>query len=159
MDSDNGTSENKPQGRYQVLGEEARPAAMESIDPFIGFAAEHARQRGFTEDRIEEIRKVLNETLRNIIQFTFGDLPGEIKVSCNVDKFGKFVLAVVDSGKPFNMLLEDDPFISSLSSDSREARPSTKTMKRFSSNIEYKRLENKNHLIITLARDMTRGKE
>jgi len=32
-------------------------------------------------------------------------------------------------------------------------------MKRFASNIEYKRLENRNHLIITLARDMKKGKE
>ena len=92
--------------------------------------------------------------LQNVMQFTFDNSQGEIKVSCNIDKFGKFVLAIIDSGKPFNMLLEDDPFIGSLNPDPKGSRLSTKTMKRFSSNIEYKRLENRNHLIITLARDM-----
>ena len=159
MDGENGTSENKAQGRYQVLGEEMLPAETGSIEKFIEFASKHARLHGFTDNRINEIREVLTEALSNIIQFTFDDSKGEIKVSCNVDKFGKFVLAIVDSGKPFNMLLEDDPFIGSLNPDPRGPRLSTKRIKRFSSNIEYKRLENRNHLIITLARDMKGGKE
>lgn len=159
MDGENGTRENKTQGRYQVLGEETLPAETKSIDRFVEFASQHARRRGFADSRIDEIRKVLGEALRNIMQFTFDSSPGEIKVSCNIDKFGKFVLAVVDSGKPFNMLLEDDPFIGSLNPRSGGPRPSTKTMKRFSSNIEYKRLENRNHLIMTLARDMKSGKD
>lgn len=158
MDEDNGTSENKAQGRYQELGEEILPAETGSIEKFIDFASEHARMRGFSDNRINEIREVLTEALGNIINFTFDDSKGEIKVSCNVDKFGKFVLAVVDSGKPFNMLLEDDPFIGSLNPVAGESRLTTKRMKRFSSNIEYKRLENRNHLIITLARDMKSGK-
>ncbi|MEN6615445.1 MAG: ATP-binding protein [Syntrophorhabdus sp.] len=159
MDGENGTSENKSQGRYQVLGEYVGEATLQSVAAFIEFAADHARQRGFDEDRIEEIKRVLTEALTNIITFTFADSAGKIKLSCNVDKFGKFVLAIVDSGKPFNMLLEDDPFIDALGSPSDSPRPTTKKMKRFSSNIEYKRLENRNHLIITLARDMRRGKE
>jgi anti-sigma regulatory factor (Ser/Thr protein kinase) len=108
---------------------------------------------------MDQITRVLREALTNIITFTFDDAPGEMKVSCNIDKFGKFVLAIVDSGKPFNMLLEDDPFIGSLGPTTDTPRLTTKTMKRFSSNIEYKRLENRNHLIITLARDMRKGKE
>ena len=159
MDGENGTSENKAQGRYQVLGEETFPADTESIGRCIEFAAGHARQRGFTDDRIEEITRVLDEALRNIIRFTFDGAVGEIRVSCNIDKFGKFVLAIVDSGKAFNMLLEDDPFIGSLDPQGSGPGSSTKTMKRFSSNIEYKRLENKNHLVITLARDMKSGKD
>lgn len=159
MDGENGTSENKTQGRYQVLGEETLPANAGSIGTFIEFATGHARQRGFTDNRVDEITKVLNEALHNIIEFAFDTSGGDIKVSCNIDKFGKFVLAIVDSGKPFNMLLEDDPFIGSLQPGSEGPKLSTKTMKRFSSNIEYKRLENKNHLIITLARDMKSGKE
>ncbi len=159
MDGENGTSENKAQGRYEVLGELTLPAQTGSIGEFVEFASGYARQRGFADSRIQEIDKVLNEALRNIIQFTFDNSPGEVRVSCNIDKFGKFVLAIVDSGKPFNMLLEDDPFIGSLNPDQAGPRLSTKTMKRFSSNIEYKRLENRNHLIITLARDMKSGKE
>lgn len=158
MDGENGTSENKAQGRYQVLGETAHPAETGSIDTFIEFASKHARARGFADSRIDEIKKVLGEALRNIVQFTFDKSPGEIKVSCNIDKFGKFVLAIIDSGKPFNMLLEDDPFIGSLNPGPAAPHPSTKTIKRFSSNIEYKRLENRNHLVITLARDMKSGK-
>jgi anti-sigma regulatory factor (Ser/Thr protein kinase) len=159
MEGQNGTTNNTVQGRYHVLGEYAAQASMDSIEGFIEFASTHARQRGFTDDRIEEVRRVLTETLTNIVTFTFDNAPGEIKLSCNLDKFGKYVLALVDSGKPFNMLLEDDPFIGSLGPTPDAPRPTTKIMKRFSSNIEYKRLENRNHLIITLARDMKKGKE
>ncbi|HOW53020.1 MAG TPA: ATP-binding protein [Syntrophorhabdaceae bacterium] len=159
MEGENGTSDNKQQqGRYQVLGEYTGEAKTASIDTFIEFAASHARDRQFTGDRIDEIDRVLREVLTNIINFTFDRGPGEIKVSCNLDKFGKFVLAIVDSGKPFNMLLEDDPFIGAMEAANDKPRPTTRTMKRLSSNIEYKRLENKNHLIITLARDMKSGK-
>jgi len=87
---ENGTSENKTQGRYQVLGEETLPAEMGSISKFVEFATEHARQRGFAGSRIDEIRKVLNETLRNIIQFTFDSTPGEIRVSCNIESYSRF---------------------------------------------------------------------
>lgn len=152
----NGNS--RTQERFQLLGEHTGEARMESIGDFVSFAASHARDRQFTDERIEEIRRVLVEALSNIINFTFGEGPGEIRVSCNLDKFGKFVLAIVDSGKPFNMLLEDDPFIGAMESPSDSPRPTTKTIKRFSSNIEYKRLENRNHLIITLARDMKSGR-
>ncbi len=159
MEGENGNSDNKEQGRYRLLGEYAGEAKMDSIDAFIEFAVSHARNRQFTDDRLAEIDRVLREALTNIITFTFDKGPGEIVLSCNLDKFGKFVLAIIDRGKPFNMLLEDDPFIGALEAPTNAPRPTTKTMKRFSSNIEYKRLENKNHLIITLARDMKKGKE
>ncbi len=159
MEGQNGTNDNKAQGRYQVLGEYAAQASMESMGGFIEFACTHARQRGFTDERIEEVRRVLTEALTNIVAFTFENVPGEVKLSCNLDRFGKYVIALIDSGKPFNMLLEDDPFIGALGPTPDAPRPTTKTMKRFSSNIEYKRLENRNHLIITLARDMKKGKE
>ncbi len=159
MEGQNGTNENKAQGRYQVLGEYTSEATMDSIDALIEFACTHARQHEFMDDRIDEVKRVLREALTNIITCAFDTAPGDIRVSCKLDKFGKFVLAIVDSGKPFNMLLEDDPFISSLEPTPGAPRLTTKTMKRFSSNIEYKRLENKNHLIITLARDMRKGKE
>ena len=109
MDGDNGTSENKAQGRYQELGEEILPAETGSIEKFINFASEHARMRGFTDNRINEIREVLTEALGNIIKFTFDDSNGEIKVSCNVDKFGKFVLAIVDSGNPLTCFSRTTP--------------------------------------------------
>lgn len=160
MEAENGNSDNKQQqGLFRVLGEYTGEAKIGSIDAFVEFAASMARDRQFTEERIVEIGRVLREALDNIINFTFDEVPGEIKVSCKIDKFGKFVLAIIDSGKPFNMLLADDPFIGAMEPASDKPRPTTKTMKRFSSNIEYKRLENRNNLIITLARDMKKGKE
>lgn len=159
MDEQNVNGDSKTQGRYQVLGEFIGKARLEAIDAFIDFAATHAKKRQFTDERTDEMARVLKEALANIITYTFGGEPGEISLSCNLDKFGKFVLAIVDSGKPFNMLLEDDPFIGALDARSDASGPTTKIIKRFSSNIEYKRLENKNHLIITLARDMKRGRE
>lgn len=159
MEGHNGLGEDAAQGLQRVLGEYAAEASLHSLDGFIEFACSHAAQRGFTDDRLEEVRRVLTEALTNIVTFTFGDQPAEITLSCKIDKFGKYVVALVDSGKPYNMLLEDDPFIGSLGPTPDGPRPTTKTMKRLSSNIEYKRHENRNHLIITLARDMKKGKE
>lgn len=158
MEGQNGTWDDRQQGLSRALGEHTGEANIGSIDAFIEFAASMARNQQFPEERIAEIGRVLGEALANIINFTFDKVPGEIKVSCKIDKFGKFVLAIVDSGKPFNMLLEDDPFIGAMEAANDKPRPTTRTMKRLSSNIEYKRLENKNHLIITLARDMKSGK-
>ncbi len=159
MEGHSGMSEDEARGLPRFLGEYGAEASMDSLEGFIEFACNHAAEQGFTDDRVEEVRRVLTEALTNIVTFTFDNAPGEIKLSCKIDKFGKYVVALVDSGKAFNMLLEDDPFIGSLDPASDAPRPTTRIMKRFSSNIEYKRLENRNHLIITLAKDMKRGKE
>ncbi len=158
MEGQNGTNDNGAQELPRVLGEYAAEASMDSLHGFIEFACNHAAGQGFTVDRLEEVRRVLTEALTNIVTFTFHNEPGEIKLSCKVDKFGKYVVSLIDSGKAYNMLLEDDPFIGSLDPASDAPRPTMKTMKRFSSNIEYKRLENRNHLVITLAKDMKKGK-
>lgn len=159
MEGHNGFGNDEAQGLPRFVGEYAAEASMGSLEGFIEFACSHAAEQGFTDDRVHEVRRVLTEALTNIVSFTFDNLPGEIKLSCKIDKFGKYVVALVDSGKPYNVLLEDDPFIGSLGPTLDGPRPTTKMMKRFSSNIEYKRFENRNHLIITLARDMKKGKE
>jgi hypothetical protein len=158
MEGHNGMGENEAQALPRVLGEYAAEASMDSLDGFIEFACDHAAGQGFADDRVQEVRRVLTEALTNIVTFTFDNTPREIKLSCKVDKFGKYVLALVDSGKAYNMLLEDDPFIGSLGPP-LTAHPHHEDDEALLQQYRIQTLENRNHLIITLARDMKKGKE
>ena len=93
----------------------------------------------FEEERIEEIRLALQEALGNILRFACRSGVEEIRVTCDAHEMGALLVDIVDTGVPFNMLvLSTFPETVAELADPRSV-PSTKVMKRFVKNIEYRR--------------------
>jgi len=130
----------------KVLGETSHPAREDSVPYLIEFVSEHAKNMGFPDQKLKEIDLSLKEALGNILRFSCVDEHFEIRIVCSLDNAGRFVLIISDNGEPFNVFLEADPFLTPDAASASDQRPSTKIMKRFIGNIEYKRFENKNIL-------------
>jgi anti-sigma regulatory factor (Ser/Thr protein kinase) len=114
-------------------------ARLESIPYLVDFVSSYAREMAFEDGRIEQICRALEETLGNIVRFACPEGCEEIKITCNAHEMGALVVDIVDSGRPFNMLVMSTfPEIAGESADSA-AIPSTKTMKKVVKNIEYRR--------------------
>jgi anti-sigma regulatory factor (Ser/Thr protein kinase) len=130
-----------------------KPARADAILTLVEFASTHAWKAGFADERIREISLAVEEALRNIVTFACADGAGEIRMSCDVHDSGALIITIVDTGKPFNMLLvgtfpEAEDFFEP------GKKPSTKVMKKTIQNIEYRRGSDRNTLVFTINLDL-----
>jgi len=142
-----------PTRRYETmepLGEISRPAKEDSIPDLIAFISEHMKDSGFPDQRMQEIMLSMKEAIGNILRFSCGGGDCEIQIACSLDNAGKLVITISDNGRPFNMLIESDPFLTPDDILTTNGRPSTKVMKRSVGNIECKRYEGKNIIAFTI---------
>jgi hypothetical protein len=130
----------------KALGELTRQAHADTIPEFLEFISGWAREAGYNEQRVKEMESAAKEALTNIVEFvcTEGE---EVTVQVGDDKGRRFVIDISDSGKPYNMLFEADPFLSG--NDPSEKRPSVRRIKKIG-DVEYKRFEGKNRLVVTV---------
>lgn len=128
-----------------------KKAETASIPELLEFTSSHARECGFQGEIAEGIKLAVEEVLQNILRFSCKDGQGEISVSCSVYDSDSFIITVTDTGPSFNMLLASTFPEARDFSESGEI-PSTKMMKRYIRNIEYKRGTNENMLIFIVSR-------
>lgn len=140
-------NENGETSDVRILGEVSRAGQAASVPSLAEFVAGKAKEQGFSEKRLGQIGDALHEALTNIISHAMAGKTGDIHITCSLDRADRLVIAIVDEGRPFNMLLADDPFINPNGEDMRNV--STRTMKRMMDTIEYKRVDNKNVLTLT----------
>jgi anti-sigma regulatory factor (Ser/Thr protein kinase) len=133
----------------KVPDEITKPALAEEITALLTFVSTHAWEAGFEDERIQEIGSAVEEALRNIVQFSCADGTGEIRISCEVHDSGALLITIVDTGKPFNMLLVDT-FPETEDFFEPGKTPSTKVMKKVIKNIEYRRGSDRNTLVFTI---------
>lgn len=126
------------------LDEESRreftaSAKEESIPALVDFVAAYAEEMMFEIKRIEQIRLALEEALGNIVRFSCTRGDETIRLSCDAHEMGALLLDIIDSGEPYNMLvISTFPEVAAHSNDPTSI-PSTKAMKRYIKNIEYRR--------------------
>jgi anti-sigma regulatory factor (Ser/Thr protein kinase) len=130
----------------KALGELTLAATLGAVPEFATFVSAHAAAVGYSEARVKMMESAVTEALTNVAEFVCTEEGQEVTVSVGDDKGRRFVIDITDSGKPFNMLLEGDPLISGI--EPGRKRPSVRFMKRIG-DVEYKRFEGKNHLILT----------
>jgi anti-sigma regulatory factor (Ser/Thr protein kinase) len=132
-----------------VTDEIAQPAVSDAIPALLEFVSTHARVAGFEDERIREIGGAVEEALQNIVRFACADGKGQIRIGCDVHESGALIITMVDTGKPFNMLLvgtfpEAEDFFEP------GKKPSTRIMKNVIKNIEYRRGSDRNTLVFTI---------
>jgi anti-sigma regulatory factor (Ser/Thr protein kinase) len=136
----------------RVPDELTKPALADEIPTLVKFVSTHAWEAGFEDERIREIGRAVEEALRNIVQFSCADGTGEIRISCEVHDSGALLITIVDTGKPFNMLLvETFPETKDFFEPGRT--PSTRIIKKVIKNIEYRRGSDRNTLVFTITPD------
>ena len=116
-----------------------KPAKPESVAALIDFVASYAQEMMFDDKRIAQVRLALEETLGNIIRFACPAGNETITMSCDAHEMGALLLDIVDSGEPYNMLVISTFPEVAAHSDDPTCIPSTKAIKRYIKNIEYRR--------------------
>jgi serine/threonine-protein kinase RsbW len=132
-----------------IRDEMIKPALVDAVPALVEFVSTHAWEAGFGDERIREIGRAVEEALQNIVRFACPDGAGEIRMSCDVHDSGALIITIVDTGKPFNMLLagtfpEAEDFFEP------GKTPSTRIMKKVIKNIEYRRGSDRNTLVFTI---------
>ena len=87
----------------------SRPANLEYLEELIQFVTDHARSNGFRDKRIGEIQLVIEESLVNVMKYAYPETTGEVQVSCTAKNHDTFIVKVIDTGIPFDILSVDDP--------------------------------------------------
>jgi anti-sigma regulatory factor (Ser/Thr protein kinase) len=128
---------------------ETYPGTMESVPAILEFVASYARREDFTELRIGEISKAVEEALGNIVAYAYYNSKGNIDVLCMIG-MGQLMVIFTDYGAPFNMLIASDPLFEEDFQGMK--RPSTRIMRKYMSSIESKRHEDKNVLTLSASR-------
>jgi anti-sigma regulatory factor (Ser/Thr protein kinase) len=123
----------------EVPTEITMPARPDAIPGLLDFVSTQARDMAFDEKRVGQIGLALKEALDNILRFACPTGDEEIRISCDAHEMGALLVNIKDTGVPFNMLvLSAFPEIVGDSAASQEI-PSTKIMKKFVKDIEYRR--------------------
>ena len=92
------------------------PAEMENLEKLLDFVDKEAGKTGFPMHRVLEIRLAAEEALVNVFCYAYPESDGHVSVSCFV-KEDFFVLEILDSGTPFNIVSAPCPDASSCLSE------------------------------------------
>jgi serine/threonine-protein kinase RsbW len=85
------------------------PAQSAAVARGIAFVLECATAAGIPPARAAEIELALEEALVNICQYAYVDGPGTVEICCTRDAAPQFLIELVDTGPPFNILTLPPP--------------------------------------------------
>lgn len=119
-----------------------------SLSKLVNFVCAYAYEAGFEITRIEEIKSVTYEALREVKKNAYGGKEGELSIECSITDVGALIVTITYYGKPYNILLSD------IFSDSNEKKEKNvaRMIKKVIGNVEYRRDAFKNVLIFTIVR-------
>jgi serine/threonine-protein kinase RsbW len=94
----------------RVLSQIKLPAKIDHFQAFMDFVSSCAGKQGFSRKRISEIELATEEALINIFNYAYEGKGGDAEIVCKLDN-NKFILEIVDSGVPFDVLSVENPDI------------------------------------------------
>jgi anti-sigma regulatory factor (Ser/Thr protein kinase) len=137
----------------KVVASIALPAQLSYLQKFIDFVASCSQKQGFVQKKIHEIELAAEEALVNIFNYAYEDSTGDVEIICMIDDEGKFLLEIIDSGIPFNVLSVKDPDISADISERRIGGLGVFLMKELMDAVHYRREGNKNILTLIVQKN------
>lgn len=137
---------------FQSLCNIELPAVLPSLSGLVASLSECARKAGFDEHTIGAIELAAEEAIVNIIKYSYGGTDGTITVTCSLLGTKRLLIDIIDSGHPFNPLIQDTPDTTS----GVETRPigglGIFFIKKMADNVSYRREGHRNILSITVER-------
>jgi serine/threonine-protein kinase RsbW len=90
--------------REPVLATMTLPAEPAAAALGIAFVAKRAIAEGIPPKRVAEIELPAEEALVNIYQYAYRNKVGRVEVRCARNGAQQFVIELIDTGEPFNIL-------------------------------------------------------
>jgi anti-sigma regulatory factor (Ser/Thr protein kinase) len=85
------------------------PARLESLACGLALVVQCTIAAGFPSKRVTEIELAVEEALANICLYAYPDSSGEVEVRCTRDETRHFLIELIDSGIPFDVLARPAP--------------------------------------------------
>jgi anti-sigma regulatory factor (Ser/Thr protein kinase) len=128
------------------------PAKLDSLYDFMDFVSSCAREQGFSNKRVSEIELALEEILVNIFKYAYKDcsLDGEIEITCKLACANSFVIEIVDSGMPFDILSVREPDITADIDERQIGGLGIFFVKQLMDDVQYRREEDRNKLTLVI---------
>jgi serine/threonine-protein kinase RsbW len=124
---------------------------MENLGEILDFVDQEAGKAGFSTRRMSEIRLAAEEALVNIFSYAYPNKNGRVSVSCFL-KEDRFVLELLDSGIPFNIMAASGPDVSSPLSERDVGGLGIYFIKEMTTETKYVRDKGQNRLTLVFAR-------
>lgn len=128
-----------------ILSTITLPAKLENLYKFMNTVSRCAKEQGFTQKRINDIELAMEEALVNIFNYAYSDNTGDVEVTCSSDN-DLFIVDIIDSGIPFNLLSYKDPDLTSDISEREIGGLGVFLMKKLMDDVQYRRENDKNLL-------------
>jgi len=133
------------------------PAKLVHLEQLVDFVANCAQRHGITHKRVGEIKVAAEEAIVNVINYAYGENEGDIEVVCISDD-DRFIIKIVDSGSPFNLLSHKDPDIYMDMSERAIGGLGIYLIKKLVDYIEYKR-ENESNIVTLVITNKIRSEQ
>jgi anti-sigma regulatory factor (Ser/Thr protein kinase) len=128
-----------------------QPAKMENLEELLDFVDKEAVHAGFSARRVSEIRLAAEEVLVNIFCYAYPETDGDVSISCFV-KEDFFVLEILDSGTPFNIVAAPGPDASSCLSERYVGGLGIHFVKEMTTKAQYVRENGQNRLTLVFGK-------
>jgi serine/threonine-protein kinase RsbW len=132
------------------------PAKLQYLEQLIDFVANCAGEHGIAQNKIGEIQVAVEEALVNVINYAYKDREGDVEVTCTLDD-EKFIIEIIDSGFPFDLLSLQDPDISLDVSERNIGGLGIYLIKRLMDHVAHKREDDKNTLTLVVSRKQSKS--
>jgi anti-sigma regulatory factor (Ser/Thr protein kinase) len=126
------------------------PAQIEYLQKFIDFITICSREQGFEKKRVHEIELATEEALVNIFNYAYEGDKGDVEIICKLDNNKRFIIEIVDTGVPFNVLSVEAPDITADISERRMGGLGVFLIKEFMDAVQYRHEGNKNILSLII---------
>jgi len=123
-------------------------AKIENLPEFIKFVSEKAKSFGFSEEKISDIELATEEVVTNIFNYAYKGPIEDVEITCKHIE-NKFIIEIVDTGIPFNILDYQDPKFGNELSEVNIGGLGVYMVKKLMNGVQYCREANKNILILT----------
>jgi serine/threonine-protein kinase RsbW len=112
---------------------------------FVDFARKTAVKEGFDGSHLNQIELAVEESIVNIIDYSFPETTGEIGMDCEI-RNNSICFIISDNGIPFNPLDKEDPDIEASIEDRQVGGLGIFLIKNMMDEVYYERKDDKNLL-------------
>lgn len=123
------------------------PAINDNLDKVVDFVGAFLQETQFQNKQIIQVSIAVEEIFINIASYAYAPDVGSAKIICRLEG-SKAIIGFVDSGKPYNPLLSNDPDVTQSAEQRGVGGLGVFMVKNLMDNINYKYEDGKNILII-----------
>ncbi len=122
------------------------PARLESLAPCTAFVADRALAAGFPPQRVLAIELAVEEALVNICKHAYRGDTGDVEVRCTQDATQHFLIELIDTGEPYNILTLPIPDLTASLDDRQVGGLGVVLIQALMDHVTYRRVDDRNIL-------------